>query len=76
MESLNVHEAKTRLSSVLVEVESGGKSFTICRNGKPVAELIPYRRPGRLTYHPLLRKINIQYDPTEGLSEEEWGEIE
>jgi prevent-host-death family protein len=76
METLNVHEAKTRLSSVLMEVEGKGKSFTICRNGKPVAELIPYRKPSRLTYHPLLSKIGIGYDPTEDLTEQEWGEME
>jgi len=76
METLNVHEAKTKLSSVLMEVEKGGKSFTICRSGKPVAELIPYRRPSRLNYHPVLRKIGINYDPTEELSEEEWGEVQ
>jgi len=76
METLNVHEAKTKLSSVLMEVEKAGKSFTICRSGKPVAELIPYRRPSRLNYHPVLRNIHINYDPTEELSEEEWGEVQ
>lgn len=76
MEMLNVHEAKTKLSSVLAEIEKSGKPFTICRSGKPVAELIPYRKPSRLNYHPVLRKISINYDPTEDLSKDEWGEIQ
>lgn len=76
METMSVDEARTRLSAVLAEVEAGGKSFTICRDGRPIAELIPYRKPSRLTYHPLLSKIDIRYDPTEDVSEGEWGEVE
>lgn len=76
MEKLNVHEAKTNLSEVLAQVERSGKSFTICRRGRPIAELVPYRKPSRLNYHPLLRKISIRYDPTEDLAEDEWGEIQ
>jgi antitoxin (DNA-binding transcriptional repressor) of toxin-antitoxin stability system len=76
VEKLNVHEAKTRLSAVLMEIEAKGKSFLICRNGKPVAELIPCRKTSRLAYHPVFRNIGIGYDPTEDLSAEEWGEIE
>ena len=75
METLNVQEAKTKISSLLAEIEKKGKSFTICRNGKPVAELIPYRKPSRLAYDPLLSKIEIHYNPTEDLSEDEWGEF-
>jgi antitoxin (DNA-binding transcriptional repressor) of toxin-antitoxin stability system len=76
MEKLNVHEAKTRLSAVLMEIEKTGKTFLICRNGKPVAEMIPYKRPSRLPYHPTLSRIEIGYDPVEELAEDEWGEIE
>jgi antitoxin (DNA-binding transcriptional repressor) of toxin-antitoxin stability system len=76
MQKLNVHEAKTKLSAVLSEIEKKGETFIICRNGKPMAELIPYRRPNRLKYHPLLRKIKINFDPTEDLTDAEWGEIE
>ena len=41
MKTLNVHEAKTRLSAVLAEVSEKGQRFLICRNGEPVADLIP-----------------------------------
>ncbi len=74
MKTLNVHEAKTRLSAVLADIEATGESFLVCRRGKPVAELIPHRRPSRLTPHPVLSKIKINYDPTEPLDEDEWPE--
>jgi antitoxin (DNA-binding transcriptional repressor) of toxin-antitoxin stability system len=68
-------EAETKISSLLSDIEKNGKSFTICRNGKAVAELIPYRKPSRLAYHPVLTRIQINYDPpTEDLSKDEWGE--
>ena len=76
MENLNIHEAKTKLSALLLEVEQKGKTFLICRNGKPVAELVPHKKSDRLTYHPTLSKIQIKFDPTEELSNDEWGEIE
>lgn len=74
MKMLNVHEAKTRLSAVLAEIEAAGESFLVCRHGKPVAELIPHRKPNRLKPHPVMRKIKIKYDPTEPLGENEWPE--
>jgi prevent-host-death family protein len=41
--TVNVHEAKTHLSSLLAEVEAGGE-VVIARAGKPVARLVPMRR--------------------------------
>jgi prevent-host-death family protein len=41
MKQVNMHEAKTRLSK-LVELVERGERVVIARNGKPVAELIPY----------------------------------
>ncbi len=76
MQELNVHEAKTKLSSLLMEVEQKGASFLICRNGKPIAELIPHKKRSRLDYHPVLSKIAIDYDPVEELSRDEWGEVD
>ncbi len=45
MKQVNVHEAKTRLSKLLEEVERG-EQVTIARNGRPVAVLsaVPGRR--------------------------------
>jgi antitoxin (DNA-binding transcriptional repressor) of toxin-antitoxin stability system len=76
MERLSLQEGENKISSLLSDIERNGKSFTVCRNRKPVAELIPYRKPSRLAYHPVLTRIQIHYDPTEDLSKEEWGDIE
>jgi prevent-host-death family protein len=47
METINIHEAKTRFSR-LVERVSGGEEIIIARAGKPVARLVPLeRRPPR-----------------------------
>jgi prevent-host-death family protein len=43
MLSVNTHEAKSRLSELLARVETNQETVVICRNGKPVAELIPWR---------------------------------
>lgn len=74
MQSVNVHEAKTNLSSLLAEIEKG-KSFLICRNGKVVADLVPHKKRSRTKVHPMLSRIKIKYDPTEVLTEDEWGEV-
>ncbi|MEW6281239.1 MAG: type II toxin-antitoxin system Phd/YefM family antitoxin [Candidatus Eremiobacterota bacterium] len=37
---VNIHEAKTRLSQLLVEVEQG-REVIIARGGRPIARLVP-----------------------------------
>jgi antitoxin (DNA-binding transcriptional repressor) of toxin-antitoxin stability system len=78
MRKLNVHEAKTKLSAVLMQIEKTGESVVICRNGKAVAELGPVkqRHGDRLKKHPEMSKIQIDYDPTEELTDDEWGGME
>jgi len=44
----------------------------ICRNGKPVADLVPHRRVDRRRPDAKLGKIKIKYDPAEELAEEDW----
>ena len=38
---MNIHEAKTNFSRLIVEVQ-GGKEVVITRAGRPVAKLVPY----------------------------------
>lgn len=54
--TVNVHDAKTNLSSLLAEAEAG-EEIVIARAGKPIAKLVPFkakkkkrldRRPGQL----------------------------
>ena len=40
MAEINVHEAKTHLSRLLLRV-AGGEEIVIARAGKPVAKLVP-----------------------------------
>ena len=72
MKTVNVHEAKTNFSSLLATVESSNESFVICRNGEPVADLVPHKRASRIKVHPALSRIKIGYDPVEPLSNDEW----
>ncbi len=44
MRQVNIHEAKTRLSELIVAVEQG-EEILIARNGAPVARLVPLQ-PG------------------------------
>lgn len=72
MKTVNIHEAKTNFSSLLAELEADSKTIIICRNGEPVADLVPHRRTSRIKTHPVLGKIKIGYDPVESLTREEW----
>ena len=72
MKRVNVYEAKTNLSSLLAALERDGQSVVICRNGRPVADLVPHPRAGRTKAHPVLGNIKIGYDPVEPLAADEW----
>ncbi len=74
MKIVNIHEAKTKLSALLAELEETGEKVLICRHGKPVADLVPHRKRSRLEPHPVMRQIRINYDPIEPLAEDEWPE--
>jgi len=77
MITVNTHEAKTRLSSLLATVEETGEVVRICRNGKPVAEirpLPPKKNPLRLD--PQLQKVQFHEDPVAPLRPEDWPDAE
>jgi len=73
-QTVNTHEAKTRLSALLMAIEQRGESFVICRNGRPIADLVPHRAGSRLAPHSQLGEVRIGYDPTEPLDDEDWPE--
>ena len=76
MITVNMHEAKTRLSALVKAVEEKGETVLLCRHGKPVAELnkpaVRRKQLNRLAPHPKLSRIQINYDPTEPLQADEW----
>lgn len=74
MRTLNIHETKTHLSTLLKEIEATGERIVICRNGKPVADLTAHKPSSRLNQDPLLAASHIHYDPTEPATEEDWPE--
>jgi prevent-host-death family protein len=74
MKTINVHDAKTNFSSLLARVEETSEAIIICRNGEPVADLIPHKRTNRLKTNSRLSRIKIGYDPVEPLAADEWPE--
>jgi prevent-host-death family protein len=72
MKTVNIHDAKTRLSSLLAEIEKSGKRIVICRNGEPIADLVPHRDEVSMAPDRKLGAIKIKYDPTEEASEADW----
>ncbi|MGE5549079.1 MAG: type II toxin-antitoxin system Phd/YefM family antitoxin [Bacteroidota bacterium] len=71
--TINTHEAKTRLSELLAKIETERETVVICRNGKPVAKLIPWRKPADpFQRDPKLSKVIFHEDPFLPLAEEEW----
>ena len=64
MRKVNVHEAKTNLSSLLEEVDDGNR-IIIARAGEPVAVLVPYRlavRPRKLGLFAGEARIHDDFD--------------
>jgi prevent-host-death family protein len=47
MLSINIHEAKAKLSEYLAAVEAG-ETVQICRRNVPVAEIVPLRQPRKI----------------------------
>jgi prevent-host-death family protein len=74
MKTVNVHDAKTHFSSLLARVEQKSECIVICRNGEPVANLVPHKPRKRTRVHAQLSKIKLNYDPVEPLGKDEWPE--
>jgi antitoxin (DNA-binding transcriptional repressor) of toxin-antitoxin stability system len=78
MITVNMHEAKTRLSELVKAVEERNETVVLCRDGREVAEI--RRRTKRhtvrnLTPDPRFRvELAPGYDTAEPLSDDEWPE--
>lgn len=72
MTKLNIHDAKTNLSKYLKKVEDG-EEVILCRNGEPVAKIIPFAAGGAKPLIGLFKgKIKIKPEFFEPLTEEEF----
>jgi len=75
MQTVNLYEAKTHLSRLVAAVEEHGETVVLCRNGRPVADLVPHRRQaGRLEVDPSLAGAHFLGDPVAPLPVEDWPE--
>ena len=73
MITVNTHDAKTNFSSLLHSVEINSETILVCRNGHPIAEIHPLKKPKRKGLpapEPTLA-LKINYDPTEPLGDED-----
>jgi antitoxin (DNA-binding transcriptional repressor) of toxin-antitoxin stability system len=80
MITVNMHEAKTRLSELVKAVEERNETVVLCRDGREVAEIrrrVTRRQRRNLTPDPRFRvELSPSYHPTEPLADDEWpGEL-
>ena len=74
MHYVNTHEAKSQLSALLALVEERAEVVTICRNGRPIAELravAPRRCTLDIPADPRLR-VTFHEDPAAPLHPEDY----
>jgi len=74
MKTVNGHQAKTHFSSLPAKLDADSETIVICRNGELVADLVPHQRRSRIKPHPLLGTMEINFDPVEPPSQDEWPE--
>ena len=76
MITVNMHEAKTRLSELVKAVEERGEIVVLCRDGREVAEIrcrVKRRKVRDLAPDPRFHvKFSRGYHPDEPLAEDEW----
>lgn len=75
MKKVNLYEAKTHLSKLVASVEESGESIVLCRNGRPVADVVPHKEVrGNFTVPDSLKGAKFLGDPCAPLEESEWPE--
>ncbi len=69
MKIVTIEEAQAQLLALLETVEATGEPVLMCRQGTPVADLVPHQSRSRLVPHPVMQHIRMDYDPTASLNE-------
>jgi len=76
MITVNMHDAKTRLSELVKAVEEKNEVIVLCRDGREVAEIRRRRKRARLRDLTPEPRFHVEfarsYDPAEPLAKEEW----
>ena len=72
-ERINIYEAKAHFSKIVTKVQETGESITICKNGKPVVDVIQHRAVGD-PLEPDAELLGAVYrgDPCAPVGEEDW----
>jgi antitoxin (DNA-binding transcriptional repressor) of toxin-antitoxin stability system len=76
MVTVNIYEAKTQFSRLVAAVEQRGERFVLCRNGLPVADLVPHTPVSvkNLDPDPMLAGACFLGNPSAPLDQEDWPE--
>jgi prevent-host-death family protein len=70
METVNIYDAKTRLSQ-LIDKAASGEDVVVCRNGKPLVRITQLIEPKRRIHFGVLKgKVSIAADFDAPLSDE------
>jgi prevent-host-death family protein len=73
--TVSTYEAKAHLPRLLAEVLRTGEPVTICRHGKPVADLVPHREVADpLRQDAALKGAVFHGDPCAPVAAEDWPE--
>jgi len=73
MITVNIHQAKSSLSQLVQAVEERGEEVVVCRNGRPVARLVPHAGGGidHFRRDPRLAGVLLE-DPVAPLPPDAW----
>ncbi len=78
MKTVNMHEAKTRLSELVKAVEERNEVVVLCRDGREVAEIRRRAKPRQARTLAPAARFRVEfapgYRPTEPLTDNEWPE--
>ena len=75
MKTVNLYEAKTHLSKLVAEIETGEDRVVLCRNGIPIVDMVPHKRTAKHKEpDPLLLGASYLGDPCASLDESDWPE--
>ncbi len=76
MVTVNLYQAKTQFSRLVSAVEKDGERIIVCRNGKPIADLVPHAPMASKTLEPDPMLIGAKFlgDPVAPLEEGDWPE--
>jgi prevent-host-death family protein len=75
VKNVSTYEAKAHLSRLIAEVERTGTPVTICRNNRPVVDIVPHRDShDPLTQAPHLAGARFHDDPCAPADQDDWPE--